>query len=274
MLSEHLAAVENRLLCSSRVPGNAGHSIHKGSPREAFVREFLIAHLGTRAAIGTGEIIDANSRARNARNQIDIVVYKSEFPKIDLGGGIHAFLAESVIATIEVKSTLKKSGLKKAVKTAVAVKTLERHLAQHRLSTLPAQKIVSFVVAYDGPTHAKTILDWLVEIDAEYRINTPPLCPTGDARSQLQSGGVEGVFVLGRNSVVFDYDAVGVIDDANRRCYPNARYQYRDAEAGNLLWLFLLLTQAVSNAQLQWPILERYFTASAFDGVHFGPNGD
>jgi hypothetical protein len=274
MLSEHLAAVENRLLCSSRVPSIAGHPIHKGAPREAFVREFLVAHLGTRAAIGTGEIVDASSRAGGPRNQIDIVVYKSEFPKIDLGGGIHAFLAESVIATIEVKSTLTKSGLEKATKSAVAVKALQRHLAQHKISTMPVQKIISFVVAYNGPLHASTILDWLVEIDAKYRINVPPLPLTGDQRSQLQSGGVEGVFILGKNSVVFDYDAVGVIQDANRRCYPNARYQYRDAASGNLLWLFLLLTQAVSNAQLQWPVLERYFTASAFEGVHFGPNGD
>lgn len=274
MLSDHLAAVESRLLCSSRVPDNAGHPIHKGAPREAFVREFLVGHLGARAAIGTGEIIDANSHARDTRNQIDIAVYKSEFPKIDLGGGIHAFLAESVIATIEVKSTLTKNGLEKAVRSAAAVKTLKRHLATHRLSTTPNQKIVSFVVAYDGPSHGKTILDWLVEIDGRHGINTPPLPPTGDERSQLQSGGVEGVFVLGKNSVVFDYDAVGVIDDANRRCYPHARWQYRDAETGNLLWLFLLLTQAVSNAQLQWPVLERYLTANAFVGVHFGPNGD
>src|SRR5271156_5033390 len=125
MLFEHFAAVEHRLLCSSKVPGNAGHPIHKGTPREAFIREFLLGHLGTRAAIGTGEIIDATSISGGTRNQIDIVISKSEFPKIELGGGLNAFLAESVIATIEVKSTLTRACLKKAVQSSSIAKKLK-----------------------------------------------------------------------------------------------------------------------------------------------------
>jgi hypothetical protein len=191
VLVDHFAAVENRLLCSSRVPANAGHAIHKGAPREAFVREFLADHLGTRAAVGTGEIIDAKSRARTPRNQIDVVVYKSEFPKIYLGGGVHAFLAESVIATIEVKSTLTKNRLEKAVKSSIAVKKLQPCLAKHKLSTTPIQRIVSFVVAYSGPSKSKKILDWLVDIDVKHGINGSPLPSTGEERFRRQSGGVE-----------------------------------------------------------------------------------
>jgi hypothetical protein len=44
------------------------------------------------------------------------------------------------------------------------------------------------------------------------------------------------------------------------RGYPNAKHQYRDAESGNLLWLFLLRTQPVSNGHDQWPALESYLT--------------
>jgi hypothetical protein len=271
VLAAHLDAIEQRLLCSSRVPGNSGHPIHKGTPREAFIREFLLGHLGARAAIGTGEIIDANSRVGERRNQLDIVVYKSEFPKIDLGGGLHAFLSESVIATVEVKSNLTKSTLETAVKSSVSVKRLQRDIASHVSATKRPQGIVSFVVSYNGPSAASTILRWLVEIDNKHGINSTPLPSTGDLRSQRQSQGLEGVFVLGQNSLVFDYDAVGVINDDNRKFYPNAKYQFRDAVNGNLLWLFLLITHAVSNAERQWPQLERYLSGHSFDGVGFGP---
>jgi len=142
------------------------------------------------------------------------------------------------------------------------------------LSSTPSQGIVSVVVAYKGPSDSKTILEWLTDIDAKNGINTSPLPPTGNQRFLLQSGGLEGVFVLGMNSVVFDYDAVSVVNDDNRRFYPNAKYQYWNSESGNLLWLFMLLTHAVSNAQGQWPDLTHYLAANHFQGVKFGPNGD
>ena len=115
MLLTHLNVIEEVLLAKSKVAANAGHSIHKGTPREAFVKEFLDCHLPETVAIGTGEIIDQNSRPNTPRRQHDIVIYKKSFPKIEIGGGIYAFLAESVIATIEIKSVLDKEALKQAI---------------------------------------------------------------------------------------------------------------------------------------------------------------
>src|SRR5712692_83027 len=105
MLKSHVDAVEGSLLETSKIPANSGHSIHKGTPREAFIRQFLEGHLSERVAVGTGEIIDANSKPKEQRNQIDIVIYKRDYPRLDFGGGINGFLVESVVATIEVKST-------------------------------------------------------------------------------------------------------------------------------------------------------------------------
>ena len=61
MLLAHMSAVEEQLLATSKIPANSGHSLHKGTPREAFIREFLEAHLPSTLAIGTGEIIDSDS---------------------------------------------------------------------------------------------------------------------------------------------------------------------------------------------------------------------
>jgi hypothetical protein len=64
MLRAHLDAVEKWLLAASAIPHNAGRTIHRGTPREVFIREFLAEHLGRRVSIGTGEIIDAESSLR------------------------------------------------------------------------------------------------------------------------------------------------------------------------------------------------------------------
>jgi hypothetical protein len=106
MLKAHIDAVENHLVSISKVPENAGHSLHKGTPREAFIREFLNSHLPSNVDIGTGEIIDAQSAPNQPRNQFDIVVYRRNYPKLDFGGRISGFLIETVLATIEVKSNL------------------------------------------------------------------------------------------------------------------------------------------------------------------------
>jgi hypothetical protein len=106
MLKSHMDAIENHLLQISQIPANSGHTLHRGTPREAFIKEFLETHLSENVAIGTGEIIDASSQPRELRNQYDIVLYKKNYPKLDFGGGINGFLIESVVATIEVKSVL------------------------------------------------------------------------------------------------------------------------------------------------------------------------
>ncbi len=271
MLAEHFAAVENQLLATSRIPANAGHTLHRGTPREAFIRQFLTGHLSARAAVGTGEIIDANSQAREQRNQFDIVVYNADFPKIDLGGGINAFLAEAVIATVEVKSLLTYEELATAVASAARAKRLQRNLVTSFRTGHVPPGILSFVVAYDGPAHSETFFRWLVDIEKEQGLNTERLPPTGNARAAVLSQSLEGVFVLGKGSVVFDNGTVGVVSDANRTTYPAARFQYIDSASQNLMWQFLLLTNATSNTVAQWPNLERYFAREQFPNVRFGP---
>lgn len=126
MLLAHMSAVEEQLLATSKIPANSGHSLHKGTPREAFIREFLEAHLPSTLAIGTGEIIDSDSSPNSPRRQFDIVIYKRSLPKLDFGGGVSGFLVESVIATIEVKSTLDKAGMEQAITAAYQAKRLKK----------------------------------------------------------------------------------------------------------------------------------------------------
>jgi hypothetical protein len=96
MLRTHFDGVERSTIAQSGIVSSAGHSLHKGHPREHFIKGFLESHVGARAAIGTGEIIGADSRPSESRNQIDIVIYRADYPKLDLGGDVNVFLADIV----------------------------------------------------------------------------------------------------------------------------------------------------------------------------------
>ena len=251
MLYAHMKAVEDHLLAISQVPANSGHSLHKGTPREAFIRTFLEQHLNSTVAIGTGEIVDCNSKPNEPRNQFDIVIYKRNYPKLDFGGGISGFLAESVMATIEVKSTLDKAGIEQAVKAAHAAKKLEKNEHKSFSAGYIPPSILSFVVAYDGPAQMKTVHSWVKEAYASQGLMEPALSGEGD-RSTIPGPALEGVFVLGKGFLNFDNAPYGFVSPEIRKTNPEVCWAIAQAERGSLLSLFLLLTVATSSIEGAW----------------------
>lgn len=252
MLKSHIDAVENHLLSISKIPANSGHSLHKGTPREAFIKEFLVNHLSERVAIGTGEIIDANSKPNQPRNQIDIVIYKRDYPRLSFGGGISGFLAESVVATIEVKSTLDKEDIEESIRTAIKVKQLKKNIVQSFFTGYVPPNILSYVVAYDGPARMQTVAKWINSAHLSQGVVLPQLPCTLEQRLQVASPSIDAVFVLGKGFVHFDNTPMGFINDEIRSQFPNKKWLIADSSNGNLLLLFIFLTQAVSGVSASW----------------------
>jgi hypothetical protein len=252
MLKSHLNAVEAHLLQISQIPANSGHNLHKGTPREAFIKEFLVSHLSERVAIGTGEIIDANSTPNQQRNQIDIVIYKRDYPKIDFGGGINGFLAESVVATIEVKSVLTKRDLEVAIKTAQSIKLLQRNIITSFTSGYQPPSILNYVVAYDGATNMQTVLGWIQEVHRSNGINYPSMGAMLNERINVTSPSLDGIFVLGKGFVQFDNTPLGFLPDEARASNPRIRWTGANTTNNNLLLLFITLTQAISGVSGSW----------------------
>ncbi len=269
MLKAHLDAVEAQLLATSQIPANAGHNLHRGTPREAFIRQFLENHLSAKLAVGTGEIVDANSMPRQPRNQFDIVIYKSEYPKIDLGGGISAFLAESVVATIEVKSLLTAAELNIAVASAANAKRLQRNLITSFQAGWVPPGIISIVVSYNGPAQIATVHGWLLAAEQAQGLNQAALPPNAAGRQAVVSESLDAVICLGMGSLAFDNAPISLISDQTRAAHPNIKRQIIQSPDGNLLWLFLLLTQAASNSTAQWPDLVTYLQRVQFQ-AQFG----
>lgn len=230
ILHAHLDNCEKYLLALSEIPSISGHSLHKGTPREMFIREFLGEHLPSKLAIGTGELIDWRTEEGGNRNQHDIVIYKRSYPKIHLGGGINAFLRESVVATIEVKSTLKEKELKEAIAAANKAKQLEN------IAALP-RPIANYVLAYTGPKKMKTVFKWIENSYRKLGLLDPE--PTGD-RSEMVSAAIDGVFLLGGGACLFENN-VGFLIGQNFHKHSQATWSVMTSQKGSLLLLFVAL---------------------------------
>jgi hypothetical protein len=111
----------------------------------------------------------------------------------DLGGNIHAFLAESVVATIEVKSLLTREDLETAILSAGRAKTLQRNLITAFMSGYVPPGILSFVVAYDGPAQIATVRNWVRSIEKDHGLNTSELPRTRQERMTVLSQSIAGV---------------------------------------------------------------------------------
>ena len=196
MLKSHMDALENLLISQASIQQSTGHTQHKGTPREVFIREYLVSHLPENLAIGTGEIIDCNSKPGQSRNQFDIVIYKRNFPKLDFGGGINGFLIKFVIATIEVKSTLREVDVQQAISAARNAKALKSSLVSSISSGYIPPKVLNYVVAYDGPAQMQTVYGWVCNAHAASGISILDLPLDGQARMQTPSPSRDGIFVF------------------------------------------------------------------------------
>lgn len=270
VLLGHFAALEKSLLAQAGVQAGAGHSLHKGTPREHFIREFLQNHLSERVAIGTGEIVCATSLPGERRNQHDIVLYKHDYPKLALGGGINSFLIESVVSTVEVKSTLTKEELKKAFVAAQRLKRLPRNVIRAFSAGYQPPATLSFVVAYDGPASMHTVYGWLPEIHSELGIEQTSLGATRAQRITVAAPAIDGVFVLGRGFLTFDNTPFSFVTEESCTANRLASWAFGDMPSGNLFALFLTLTVAASGLAGAWLNAGPYAAGLSAEDVGLG----
>jgi len=111
-----------RLLAAQRdVSSIIQHRGEIGAAREFFVESILKRFLPPNINIGRGEIVDGTG---NRSRQQDLLLYRSNFPVMDSLAGFHIYLAEGVLATIEVKSNLDEQEIIRATDNIKSVKEL------------------------------------------------------------------------------------------------------------------------------------------------------
>ncbi len=231
MLLSHINAIEKILVAQGAAAQIAGHPSLRGWPREWFIRDFLTNHLPSNLEIGHGEIIDQNSTPEppqgDYRPEVDIVIYRRDLPKIAYSRDNTAFLSEGVLATIESKSVLKKEDLLNACKASLIHKNLTRNQPLYVVGDeFPPDKIVSYVIAYDGPSKIKTVANWLPEITQELGTTVENM--------------VDIIVILGKG-VLWQKDKVPVIPASD--IPQEKRWIYFEQSEKNL---FLLFTHMMS----------------------------
>jgi len=108
--------VEKSEIFSAVEDGGIANTTVKGSLREIFISDVLKLFLPTHFGVGSGMITNHYGKQSN---QTDVIVYdKRVLPPFMHRGRIGIYPAESVIATIEVKSYLRNKELEAAEKSA------------------------------------------------------------------------------------------------------------------------------------------------------------
>ena len=242
MLESHMNAIEEKLVSIARIPANAGHPLHRGTPREAFIREFLEGHLSTNVSIGSGEIVDSNSTSGSPRNQYDIIIYKRNYPRLEFSRGINGFFVESVVATIEIKSTLTYDGVRKAVAAARNAKDLSPSLDIGVSVGWVPPRVLSYVVAYRGPNNMHTVYNWIKRAHADLGI--PMSKWDFKDRTTVPGTALDGVFILNKGFVKLDNSPLSL----NLLENPLAGTHILSSSiSGNIMLFFLLLQEACGN---------------------------
>ncbi len=138
-----------------------------GFVREHFVKGVLSSFLPKSVIIGSGEIIDGNGLRSG---QQDIIVYRADFPVITSLTPVNVFLAEGVIATIEVKSDLSTgepslvtafSNIRKVLSLAKAAEIISGSNKEVR-KLQEMSTIKTYIVGYAGWKNKKSLFENIV----------------------------------------------------------------------------------------------------------------
>lgn len=259
-LLAHFARVESALLAQSELAAASGHSVNQGTVREAFIRDFLASHVAERLGIGTGEVISATSKDGESRNQLDVIVYNRAYPKLHLGAAVDLYLVESVIAILEIKTTLNKKELKTSVNTARRLKRLSRALRPIKKAMAPwPPRLLYYVVGYGGYETLDGVHKAVADIHSKERISMPdPINWKGDGKQEIhdyhrervqrESPSIDGAILLGKGYVQFDNAHTWFLPDEMRKQFPSTNWEIVEAGGIGLHHLYMNIVHVADTA--------------------------
>ncbi len=112
------------------------HEMEDDAARTAFVHSVLDRFLPEIYGVGSGQIMDSKGKLSG---KMDIIIYRRDFPRLDLPGSRNIYLYESVIATVEVVAKLVKKTLSDALGKCASLAELNPDI-DHKVMTGLAAK--------------------------------------------------------------------------------------------------------------------------------------
>ena len=142
------------ILAQAAVASGTRHASTTGKLRELIIQKFLRPHLPRTLDLRSGIIVDSTG---NRSTQQDCIIVDTRLPIIDVGSETEGIIvAESVIATIEIKSYLNKkeliSTLKACAKTTALVRNGEQAYVKSSVEIRVSKPlpINTYIFAYEG----------------------------------------------------------------------------------------------------------------------------
>lgn len=149
IVSRHFLQVEEELKNRFGQSLAVSTPLSRGLLREYFVETVLQRHLPNRIQIArNAQIFD---RFDQLSQEQDIVLFRDDFPKITIGLTPELLMADSVIATVQVKSKLTFPEFKKDLGKVESVRRLTRRYSSNWNYDDYKDRIKCYLVAYNGP---------------------------------------------------------------------------------------------------------------------------
>ena len=167
-------------------------------------------------------------------------------------GGPFCFSPAPEVESLYGYPVIDRVAMLQSTETARAIKALTKNLVTSFTAGYQPPSILSYVVGYDGPASMTTVHGWFAGIHAELGVDYPPMPPNGEQRISIASPSLDAVFLLGRGFIQFDNSPFGFITNELRQARPNLHWAIADTPNGNLLLLFMLLSQAISGVSGSW----------------------
>jgi hypothetical protein len=176
-----------KTLEDSQVVQTVSNPSAKGRAREVFVTNLLRPYISPTVSICTGCITDYEG---GQSRQIDIILFdKTVIPPLMLTEIEGIVPVESVLATVEVKSLLTRTELRKSMENARSIKLLEPLFAEIKRSDEPKRSPPAYVFAFKSDLGHKSEYQRLKEVvdhsnrDGRDKVYVPvsALCVPGKA---------------------------------------------------------------------------------------------
>jgi Domain of unknown function (DUF6602) len=181
----------SRLLAGYRdvTSATANHGEVLGKAREFFVSQVLRRFLPQALHVGSGQIVDADGLLSR---QIDTLIYRHDMPLLSSLAETNLYFVEGVVSSIEVKSRLDGSNLRKSLENILSVKRLNMEylaatsggVSPDEFSDFryraPATYIFGYLGYKDGSLSdlRKTLCQWIREKKIEYIAHLPEVIAT------------------------------------------------------------------------------------------------
>lgn len=226
------------------ITSQVNHRPTKGDFRENILKDFLKKYLPENFGICKGIVIDVDG---NQSNQQDILIYDKSFtPRFLHTDDENVLPIESILATIEVKSTLTREELRKALDNIKSIRSLNKSFSSGQVIT--TYHPFGFIFSYDSIN-----MENLIEVyRVFFRQSTSDSLPT--LICSLQKG-----CILHMWKENIEYISINLV---------NSTFGLRKSEekGDNLMLFYLILTKALffENHNNRFPDLSQYAIKSGF----------